>query len=178
MKKFHLRKPNFDFFQIENFINKIDKQFHKYLVLHSNYELIHDYEIGGIHFPEKRKKEIAKSAGFKGTKSASCHSIEDLDSFKNIDYALLSPVFNSISKEGYTAGFDFSRLSKEFSSRKYNFKIIALGGIDEETAVKAFEYGFYGVAVLGALWKEKKAPEEIIRSFNNIKESCRKHIHI
>ena len=57
----------------------------------------------------------------------SLHSLGELsEDLHGLDYAFLSPVFDSISKQGYTAAFDSEALKEAVS--KAACPIIALGG--------------------------------------------------
>lgn len=57
----------------------------------------------------------------------SLHSLQELsEDLQGLDYAFLSPIFDSISKPGYTAAFDAEALRDALS--KATCPIIALGG--------------------------------------------------
>ncbi|WP_204280099.1 hypothetical protein, partial [Raoultella ornithinolytica] len=49
-----------------------------------------------------------------------------------------------------------------------NSKLIAIGGIDEHNCVKAFDMGFTGVAVLGAIWQST----EPVKQFKKLQSKC------
>ncbi|MGZ4048350.1 MAG: thiamine phosphate synthase, partial [Bacteroidia bacterium] len=51
-----------------------------------------------------------------------------------------------------------------------NTKIIALGGIDENTIQEAINLGFDGAAVLGAIWMSKDPLEKFINLQNSLKK--------
>ena len=69
------------------------------------------------------------------------------------DYVFLSPVFDSISKKGYRAGFDDPEILKAFLANSQQ-KIIALGGINQERIQTCNELGFDGYAMLGHIWNK------------------------
>jgi thiamine-phosphate pyrophosphorylase len=93
------------------------------------------------------------------------HSVQEwLMCRKTFDYAFLSPVFDSISKSGYTSNFDLSEIKKLLKNR--SDKIIALGGIDEDKVEIVKDIGFYGIAVLGALWQST----DPVQKFKRLKE--------
>ena len=55
------------------------------------------------------------------------HSLQQLEiDYGPLDYALLSPIFDSISKAGYQAAFDHDDLSK--CTATCNMPLMALGG--------------------------------------------------
>ena len=89
-----------------------------------------------------------------GTKSLSCHTLEELQQHSDMDYLFLSPIFNSISKHGYTSRFPESLLYELKAKGVIHEKIIALGGVNRQNIGKVKDYGFGGAAVLGGLWED------------------------
>jgi len=154
----HIRKPDFSELEMAEFIHQIKAEFRDRIVLHHHHALAQDFGINRFHFSEKeRKNHDHLSAVFSKPRrfsSTSTHSIEDFDSLENdFDYAFLSPVFKSISKENYTPKTD---LFKEIKSRtNYRTKMIALGGIDATNIQKTLENGFDDVALLGSIWNNE-----------------------
>jgi len=100
--------------------------------------------------PEKiREKTVLHESG-----KISCHSFEEVKKLEGkVDYCFLSPIYDSISKEGYKAKFEKKEL-KKFLQQKRKTKIIALGGMTEENYKKALDLGFDGGAFLGAVWNQ------------------------
>ncbi|GAA5037849.1 thiamine phosphate synthase [Marivirga lumbricoides] len=87
------------------------------------------------------------------------HSLKEMEEISvNDDYAFLSPIFDSISKKGYTSKFDLEEL-KSFLKRSPK-KIVALGGIDEDKIDWVKEAGFSGIALLGAIWQSENPVEK------------------
>lgn len=139
---FHLRKPEFDLNEMREYLKKIPKEFHERIVLHSHFELSKEYNLKGIH-----------SSSVSGAISRSFHSLDEIKNHSGkLEYAFLSPVFDSISKVGYKAAFQEEEVVEFLKTGTHDFDLIALGGIDEKTISVAHEYGFDGGAVLGALW--------------------------
>ena len=98
----HIRKPDFSELEMALFIHQIKLRFRANLVLHSHHELAQDFGINRIHFPEKQRKEVFEIARENKIISTSVHSIETFNALHpNFEYAFLSPVFKSISKENY-----------------------------------------------------------------------------
>ncbi len=153
----HLRKPGYGREEISAYLNKVNPEYHSRIVIHSCYELLDDFKLGGIHL-----KGMDKGPGenifakFEGKTdlivSISCHSIDELMMYdrKVINYAFLSPVFDSISKENYKAGFDHKKLAEAL--KKIEIDVIALGGCRAEYSQKIKDMGFAGAAFLGAVW--------------------------
>jgi thiamine monophosphate synthase len=75
-----------------------------------------------------------------------------LEGIEGYDYVFLSPVFDSISKEGYRAAFSHEELLRASEAGLINAKVIALGGIDATTLPLLKPYKFGGIGVLGAIW--------------------------
>ena len=95
------------------------------------------------------------------------HSVEELKNCREqYEYAFLSPVFDSISKESYKSNFSLDELEEAVKGKN----IIALGGIDEDKIETVREIGFAGVAVLGAIWQSNNPLEQ----FLIFKEKCQK----
>ncbi|MDQ6470544.1 thiamine phosphate synthase [Flavobacterium sp. LHD-80] len=146
----HIRKPDFSELEMAQFIHQIKVEFRTNLVLHSHYHLAEDFGISRIHFSENNRNSPARFSKPCRSKSTSTHSIEDFNSLQNFDYAFLSPIFKSISKENYHPKRD---LFGEIKSRtNYRTKVVALGGIDPEKIQKTLEAGFDDVALLGTIW--------------------------
>ena len=170
---FHLRKPGCSKSDLELFLKKINPKFYRKIALHSHYELIQKYNIGGIHLTEQSRKsqvvlDACKAANQKGINvSCSFHVNSDIHGLKNFDYLLVSPVFDSISKEGYMA-IDNLKLKDTLHQLRTNgrYDIIALGGVEENKAEKIMNMGFDGMALLGAIWQN---PDQAIEKFSNIR---------
>ncbi|KAF2334256.1 thiamine phosphate synthase [Flavobacterium daemonense] len=155
----HIRKPDFSKSEMTDFIQQIKTEFRDQIVLHHYHFLAENFGINRFHFSEnERKNNSAFPARFSKScrynYSTSTHSVEDFNSLKNdFDYAFLSPVFKSISKENYMPKTD---LFEEIKSRtNYKTKMIALGGIDVQNIQKTLENGFDNVALLGSIWNNE-----------------------
>jgi thiamine-phosphate pyrophosphorylase len=193
LKCFHLRKPRYTLDDMQNFLKAIHPEYIRRIRVHSNYELIGKYNLAGIHLTgdylksmsEDSLKEIYNVARKKNLKvSTSVHSLEDLSnlSFK-YDYVFLSPVFDSISKEGYKSKLPHSKIAEFLSDLKNNkvrTEVIALGGIDQNKIEKIIEMNFDGAAILGAIWSDYSKSGNIsgaIEVFNEIKVKCQTEDH-
>lgn len=159
----HVRKPNFSKLEMARFLHQIDLDFRDRIVLHNHHELTEDFGINRFHFSEKERKNDSeiptKFSKPCSSKSTSTHCIKDFNSLENdFDYAFLSPVFKSISKENYNPKIDLFEAIK--SRTNYKTKVIALGGIDTENIQKTLKNGFDNVALLGAVWNNKNPLKE------------------
>jgi thiamine-phosphate pyrophosphorylase len=150
---FHLRKPSKNLEEYCAYIDQIDTKFHNKIVIHSFHELINKYNLKGIHFQEQKRRDCidVPTNYFKGlsmygkTISSSFHAVEDIANCEfEFDYHLLSPVFSSISKEGYEGkGFDVNEVGKF---------VIGMGGVSTLNLDEFTKLGFKGVGVLGGIW--------------------------
>lgn len=148
--RLHLRKPEASAAEMRNILEKIPACYHSRISLHDNFSLVEDFpNIGGLHL-NRRNSGIPE--GFGGLVSRSCHSLDEISDCNNMDYLFLSPIFNSISKEGYESGFTLEELKSASDKGIINDKVFALGGIDENTIPELRSISFGGAAVLGALW--------------------------
>ena len=118
--------------------------------LSDHFELVLEYKPVGIHL---NSRNYSVPEGFKGSISRSCHSLEEIHENQKLAYVFLSPIFQSISKEGYGSGFPMEVLQKAASDGIINEKVIALGGMDQTTIPLIKPLNFGGVAVLMALWR-------------------------
>lgn len=148
----HIRKLSYSEKEMRNFLLNIDAIFHSKLVLHNYHKLTEEFEINRIHFSEK---ELANPARFQKPCryifSTATHSMETFNDLENeFEYAFLSPVFESISKEGY--GKNSTILEAIKNRTNFNSELVALGGINENNIKRALDSGFDSVALLGTIW--------------------------
>ena len=165
---FHLRKPAKDKEEYQAYIDQIDSKYHNRIVLHTFHELINQYDLKGIHFQEQKRRDCldVPSNYFRGlsmygkTISSSFHEPEDITNCKfEFDYHLLSPVFNSISKEGYEGrAFDVTGINKF---------ILGMGGVSTTNLKEFTKLGFKGVGVLGGIWNSSSPVQDfsVIRDY-------------
>ncbi|ROT13363.1 thiamine phosphate synthase [Muribaculaceae bacterium Isolate-105 (HZI)] len=144
----HLRHPAASLSEMRRLIESVPQQFHSRLRLHGHFELTNEFNVGGLHL---NRRCPAPPANYRGGLSRSCHTIEEIATAdSHLEYVTLSPVFDSISKPGYTAAFsDYELESIETFSSPI---VIALGGVTPERIDFIRRSGFGGYAVLGYLW--------------------------
>ena len=158
----HIRKPKALKEEYIALLDNINSCYHSKIKIHEYFELADDYNLLGVHLN-------ARNPVYDGNKqvliSKSCHSLEELFAIDEYDYVFLSPIFDSISKEGYASNFSDEVLKKASFQGIINDKVIALGGIDQTTLPLVKHYAFGGVAVLGSVWKG----ENVVDSFAQLK---------
>lgn len=172
LKTLHVRKPDATVGDLKKYISSIPKRFHKRIVLHSQYQLIKEFNLKGAHLTEKIRLKKKESDKLKRQKikivSSSFHTYEEiLKSRRKYDYVFLSPVFGSISKQGYKSKFDLKIL--ESFLLKDKTRIIALGGISTVNINTVKHLGFFGAAVLGYVWKGKDPVKKYQKLISKIK---------
>ncbi|MDA3817876.1 MAG: thiamine phosphate synthase [Prolixibacteraceae bacterium] len=165
----HLRKPGMNAQAIASLLNVIDNKFHHRIVVNDHIELADHYDIKGIHFSGRTRHLLATP--FNGiSKSCSCHSFSEIPEVSAFcDYVFLSPVFNSISKNGYQSAFNYGELKNQLS-KPHPTDIIALGGISTDKISQVCELKFDGAAILGGLWNEKSTMNEVVSNYNIYKK--------
>lgn len=148
----HLRKPNTEPVYSERLLTLINKNYRKRIVVHDHFYLKNEYGLKGIHLNHRNLELPPK---YKGHISCSCHSVEEVTAHKKTcDYLFLSPIFNSISKDDYFAGFSQLTLRKLASRKVIDRKVMALGGVDLGNLEQVKDFGFGGAVVLGDIWNK------------------------
>jgi len=148
MEILHIRKPDFSKKEYINLLDKIKQEYHHKIKIHEFFELTENYNLLGVHLNVRNPNYTGKK---KLNVSKSVHSTEELENIDEYDYVFLSPIFDSISKKGYLSNFDDEILLSASESGKINQKVIALGGINQQTLPLLKKYAFGGVAVLGGI---------------------------
>jgi len=169
--------------EIKDYIKCIPEKYRKFVTLHSYHSLANEFELGGIHLTKKHRKKgwkykvllwFMRIKNPKLRVSRSFHSLSKLQSVeetKGFDYLFLSPVLDSISKEGHSSSFSVERMKLTVDKSKSN--IVALGGISASSVGKIKHVGFFGVAILGSLWTEKGDPYE---NYVSIRQALKKPV--
>lgn len=146
----HLRKPESSAEELAKLIEAIPTAYHNRLVLHDHFDLAAHFTLHGLHL---NRRNSVLLPNHKGTVSQSCHTLDEVKVCKTkCNYVFLSPVFNSISKQGYTSAFTPKALSEAKKQGLIDQKVVALGGITAANIDKTKYYGFGGVALLGDIW--------------------------
>ena len=139
----HIRKKDIE--ETRRLLKVISFEDRKQVKVHRFVELAIEYQVG-IHLSSKQ----SAPENWTGPISKSCHSFVEVESGKELDYVFLSPIFDSISKEGYSAAFSEYELSLFLNST--STCVIALGGITLDRVSQVEEMGFDGYAILGDFW--------------------------
>ncbi len=168
VERVHLRHPRLSADDVAAIIGKIDAQYRDRLSLNDFHELASCYGCG-IHL---NGRNPCAPEGFDGTVSRSCHSVAEATTAAPMtDYRFISPVFNSISKQGYTAAFTPGELRRAFDDGLLDGDTFALGGVSADTMALLRDTGFSGAAVLGAAWGDGSR-EDISQRINRLLQCC------
>lgn len=174
---FHLRKPNNDLESMHQLISHIDPKYHDRIAIHQHHDLAAEFGLKRLHFTENERNKTPISELIKikerGMKiSTSLHDISALNELSHFDYTFFSPVFDSISKEGYK-----SSVSADFVLKKpkNSPEVIALGGIHLGNIDLVKSMNFDGAAVLGSIWNEEE--NRRIKILRDLIETCVKLIY-
>jgi len=163
---FHLRKPLADEATHRKFIEGILPEYHNRIALHHFHVLANDYNINRLHHTGSFRKnstvgDFSKSYTF----STSIHQLAEVDHLGQYHYSFFGPVFNSLSKPGYTgivnAGFSVNKPKTT--------KLIALGGIGLNNIDQVKEMNFDGVALIGSIWND---PSQALTTFKKAQAKC------
>ncbi len=165
LRYLHLRKPNATEAEIRRLLDTLPTEYHQFIILHDHFELTSEYNLLGVHLNSRNPEPLQ---GWKGHVSCSCHSIEEVKRKKSFcNYLFLSPIYDSISKEGYGAAFPKDDLRTAQSQGIIDDKVLALGGVSAEHLPEIFSLGFGGAAFLGDVWNvfEREGVERGVKHF-------------
>ena len=160
LQKYHLRKPMAKQAMLIGFLEKIPPEYMKKISIHASYKLAAEMELGGIHITESGRRIMPPvekgildewKTRFNLNISTSIHHPADLSEVSEFDYAFCSPVFDSISKENYSANPIWQKPMK-----KQKCSLIALGGVHQENISLVSTWGYDGAALLGAIWQNSE----------------------
>ena len=150
----HIRKLSAAIADVEHLISQIPPQLYSRLVLHDHFSLAQKYHLHGVHLNSRNPQP---PLGWQGSISRSCHSLEEVEEWKpRMSYVSLSPIFDSISKQGYKSAFTERQLARALERGTIDSKVYALGGITFSRLAEVREMGFGGAMILGDAWKNEE----------------------
>jgi thiamine-phosphate pyrophosphorylase len=166
----HLRKNGYTDEKLKKLIEQIPSEYHKRIILHSNYKLCKELDLGGIHITRKAKKRLffmyLELNWYKNQKdlviSTSYHSTRKIETSPDYyTYLFMNSLFGSI-REGGQHSYKRPLQLEEFL-RSTHKDVIALGGIDLINIESVKEMGFKNVAFHGAIWGFEDPLERFIK---------------
>ena len=168
LEMLHLRKPGASAEEMGNFLQQLPMEYMPRIVTHEQFQLASVFGLKGIHL-NGRNPQIP--SGYKGHVSRSCHSLEEVLKHKSdCNYVFLSPIYDSISKKGYSSAYSSDVLRKAQQTGIVDSKVMALGGINLKHLAEIESLGFGGVVLLGDIWQ--RIGEDFIGHFLRLKQLC------
>ena len=167
----HVRKPGYTEQQMRQYLSAIPTEYHSRLKLHSHFALLREFSLGGMHL-NHRSPTLPGCIDATGLSiSRSCHSLEELKTASECDYAFLSPIFDSISYRGCVSAFALAELQQFFARTPQCRNAVALGGVTPEHLRELRACGFTGAAFLGYIFNAAEASElndRVLKSKSNV----------
>lgn len=148
----HIRKPESSETEVEALLQQIPQSLHSRIVLHDHHQLAVKHKLYGVHL---NSRNPLPPVGWKGSVSRSCHSLDELTEWKGrCNYLSLSPIFDSISKQGYCSAFTKEEIEEAHKQGIINGKVLALGGVTFSKLSEVKRLGFGGGMILGDAWQK------------------------
>ena len=153
----HLRKPGATANDCARLLDDLTSDDRRRIVIHDFFELAQPYGLRGIHLNARRS---TVPDGWQGHVSRSCHSLEEVKRYKDAcDYVFLSPIFDSVSKQGYASAFTDETLREASKDGIIDHKVVALGGVTPDKIDYLQQLNFGGAAMLGCVNSLAALPE-------------------
>jgi thiamine monophosphate synthase len=144
LERLHIRKPGRS---PEELLGRLAPRWGSRLVVHGSVELAARYGVARVH----------------GVHSKSVHSWKEFKTLPpGLEYAFISPVFDSISKPGYLANLALLTMPPG----PYPCRPVGLGGVNADNIGTLIGKGWTGAAVLGWIWEE---PGKAVSRFELLK---------
>ena len=143
----HIRKPGISDDDMRRYVEKLPPRLLPGITLGDCLHLAQEYDAGGVHL-NSRCPSAPES--FKGRVSRSCHCREEVMEAAAMSYVFLSPIFDSISKQGYKAAFPLQQL--RMIALEAPVAVVGLGGVTARNMPLLREAGLSGAAFLGYLF--------------------------
>jgi thiamine-phosphate pyrophosphorylase len=165
----HVRKPEAGEEVFNDLLQGIDPRYYARLAWHHHHTVGEAWGMQRIHLTSVIRQQTStgqldrwKGAG--RTISTSIHTPEEYAALPSaIDYALLGPVFPSISKPGYQSASPLHAPVRASQATK----VIAIGGIAPHRCQAVYDLGFDGIAVLGSIWQQG----DPVENFKQVQEA-------
>ncbi len=178
LQRFHLRKPGSSRKYIKEFLDQVPKKYRSRIIIHSNHSFAWKYKLGGIHISKKHRKKPTnlrlklmwyRLRNPKLIITRSCRKLGDLEMKKSpYNYIILSPIFDSISINSLSGGFNQRGLISAIEKSK--FPVYAMGGVEPGNFQRIAELGFRGPAVLGYIWSSENPVEAFTKCLQSLRE--------
>lgn len=156
----HIRKPGKPAGELRSYLSFFGEAERKQMRVHHHIQLAKELGTGGVHVSFE-----ALGSGMLPDipLSVSVHSWEEYEKLpgKIVEYAFISPVFDSISKPG-------RKSNRQLLEPPLHLPIplIALGGIQQRNIRQVREAGYDGAAMLGTIWQN---PNQVLEKVESLK---------
>lgn len=162
----HIRKPQYGSDELRFYTERAAKKSHRHNIsLHRNLDIINEFNLGGYHIAYSDIK--THDAPDNIIVSCSTHSIAEAEDAErvNMEYYFLSPIFDSISKQGYKSNFKDRELDMFLSVER---QCVALGGVDYDKLHLLTR--FDSIALLGAVWVVENNKIDVSKSIKQFEK--------
>ena len=155
----HIRHPRISREEMSSILATISPSYRSHISIHDHISIALEFEGVGVHLGSRNPEWTHDVRPPK--LSRSMHSIAELANAGEYDYVTLSPIYDSISKQGYSSAFALgSSLGEAISGHN----VVALGGVTPEKFDELKQCGFVGAAMLGWVWQnDLKTIEEKLK---------------
>jgi len=168
LSRLHVRKPAWTADDHLRFLDALPDAFWPRVVFYAYPEIVLSHGLGGLHL--KSGERLPRVWPEDRPVSTSAHSFEELaEGPRRRSYSVLGPVFESVSKRNHAP----RRTLREFEVLLQRWRseggcpVYALGGVTPETAEKAREAGFDGIAFIGCVWES----DDPVRTFLDLERA-------
>ncbi len=146
----HLRKPGACDDDIRTLLRQINPMFHGRIIIHGHTALCDEFGLLGVHLPIAEILGKEKLTQY-GVVSCSAHTYAEVVACRDVaDRVFVSPMFDSISKNGYMGNATLLTIPKH----DMDTVLVALGGVTSENLSVLQQYGFKAAALMGYIWEE------------------------
>lgn len=150
--RLHIRKPQAAEADVEALVRAIPSRLYDRLSVHDHFAVARRLGLSGIHLTGRHPEA---PADWQGLVSTSCHTLDELRQRRGeaFDYLTLSPIFDSISKQGYRSAFTPHELAVARRQGLIDQRVLALGGVTFARLDEVRAMGFGGGMILGDAWR-------------------------
>lgn len=148
----------------EELLLAINPKYHCRVLIDNYFELLQYTTVGGVYLNPSKWDCYDEVRNFTSRVATSAHSLEELAKVPfTPTFAMLSPVYDSISKSGYKAALSLEECKMQLPH--IPFPVLALGGITPTRYKEVLNYGFAGAATLGYVYESAEGLLSAFRRF-------------
>ena len=169
----HIYKPGSEPLYFERLLTLIPEEYHRNIVIHENYYMKQEFELGGIHLDNPN---VDIPNGYKGEVSRSCTDLHMLKDVKRkSEYVFLHDIFDSLHEKDVKSKFTAVEIHEASRRGLIDKHVYALGGMCLDNIRWAQDEGFGGVVICGDLWNrfnihQQTDYKELITHFQRLRK--------